>query len=100
MDKALALGREIVALQLLVSKQRKQIELDQSEKESLEVNLRFYKDQVAELEAKSRDIRNKLSQEQEKAQAVGVSIRIELEKAKQDNLMVEKDLIRQRELTE
>ena len=60
-DKCLSFGREIVALQLLVGKQRKQIELDQSEKESLEVNLRFYRDQVAELESKSRDLKNKLS---------------------------------------
>ena len=34
-DKYLALGREISALQVLVSNQKSQIELDRSEKESL-----------------------------------------------------------------
>ena len=54
-DKCMMLGREISALQILNDKQRKCMEALIQEKDSVDVNLRFFKAQLGEVEARHKD---------------------------------------------
>ena len=68
-EKVQVMGRELGALQLLVDRQRRDLDLSQSERDGLLTNLRFYKGQYEELESKHRDLQNKAHQDQVKLES-------------------------------
>jgi hypothetical protein len=62
------MGREILALKLLVQKLESQLVYEQSESQSLELNLAHYKEQVSSLEQRVRDLSMKNTQMSKRVQ--------------------------------
>ena len=62
-EKVQVMGRELAALQLLVDRQRRDLDVIQSERDGLINNLRFYKSQYEDIESKHRDLQNKAHQD-------------------------------------
>ena len=99
-DKCMMLGREISALQILNDKQKKQIDSLTADKDSIEVNLKFFKTTLAETEARHKDQLNKILLEQDKSNSQNASYSINIEKSKKESLQLQKDLIKLSEVTE
>jgi len=78
----------------------KQIEQLTTAVHSQELNVRFYREKLAEQEQKTRDGAHHLLQATQAHKTATMSIKIELERKKQDILAMEKELILNREAAE
>ena len=99
-DKGLALGREICSLKLVIHNLESKLEVVSSEKECLDLNVQHLKEIYQAAEAKNRDLNARIQQLNSKAKQQDISLKLEIEKKKQDNLEIEKQLLKSRQLIE
>jgi len=96
LDKSVELGRELCALKLVIDKLEGQNQTKQYEKEALEVSLKYFKEQLNQQHQKNREGQVKVSQmKSQETKAKGL-----LEKKKQANLVLEKEVLKLKEVIE